>query len=188
MGKPLLPAVKDFLVEHPLRLCDNHGADRVSRDVQAGSGHAEDAVHAEDDSDCLDRESDLIQNHCEGDHRSAGHTRRADGGKGRHNHDGDNFPRAEVNSVSLCNKHGGHRLGDGRSVHVDGAAERNREGADLRINAAFFGDRLQCDRKRRVAARGRESDRIDIGIIFEELERADPHQKGQHAAVGNAAQ
>src|SRR5262245_48811982 len=74
------------------------GQHEVTRDVEHGTAHVEDAVDAQDDADSLARHADAAQHHNDQGDRPAGHAGRAHAGEHRHQHYGELLAERQVHA------------------------------------------------------------------------------------------
>lgn len=118
------------LVELALGLGDDHGADHVAGDVEAGAAHVQERVDAQDhgvgrrDGGALgDLEADGLEHHEEHDGAGARHAGGADGGQGRRDDHGELLVDGQGLADGVADEHGADAQVDGGAVHIDGSAQ-----------------------------------------------------------------
>ena len=79
----------------------------------------------------LERQTELLQYHRQGDDANTGHAGGADRGHGGHEHDGQLPAEADLNAVDLGDEDCRHALIQGGAIHVHRGAKRQHERSDL---------------------------------------------------------
>ena len=167
--------VVNVLVQHALGLGDIDARGGIADNIERGDEHLDGAVDGEDEA---------VGQHCriihiaeagkdgeKDDRAGAGGRGRTGGGDECEQRDDDELGEADAVARAAGDEERCDDLHDGRSVHVDGHAERQDEGGDLLIHAELLDRGLDVERERRRTRRGGEAEDRDAGDLLGELER-----------------
>ena len=167
--------VVDVLVQRALGLGDIDARGGIADNIERGDEHLDGAVDGEDQA---------VGQHCriihiaeagedgeKDDRAGAGGRGRTGGGDECEQRDDDELGEADAVARAAGDEERCDDLHDGRSVHVDGHAERQDEGGDLLIHAELLDRGLDVERERRRTRRGGEAEDRDAGDLLGELER-----------------
>ena len=109
-GLDLRFSVKDILIKRLVLVCDDRRADGIAGDVYGGSGHIKDTVDTHDQPDRLDRKTDRVEYHCQGDKSDARDACCSDRGESRGADDDQVVGQGQWNIECLCGKYDCHAL------------------------------------------------------------------------------
>ena len=114
---------------------DRYRHHRVTRDINRGTRHIEQPIHANNQRDALHRQPDLSENHRQHNQPNAGHRRRPNRRHRGSKNDHQIVCKDKVNVKVLRDEDGGHALHNRRAIHIDGRSQWNRKGSDAVIHA-----------------------------------------------------